>query len=98
MSFLASYPDTFHWGWDYIVELVRDDQLLYYTQVTNQLVEPVIVFNINVDVKRRARLMHMLMQFPLEQVPPIIDDFGSNLLKREVLMQSINRVLGKYSP
>jgi hypothetical protein len=41
--------------------------------------------------------MHMLMQFPLEQVPPIVDDFGSNLLKREALMQSINRVLGKYT-
>lgn len=98
LTFLACYPDSFHWGWDYIVELVRDDQLLYYTQVTNQLVEPVLVFNITADVKRRAKLMHMLMQFPLEQVPPIVDDFGSNLLKREALMQSINRVLGKYSP
>jgi tRNA A-37 threonylcarbamoyl transferase component Bud32 len=97
LSFLSCYPDSFHWGWDYIVQLVRDDQLLYFNQVTNQLVEPVLVWNITAEVKRRAKLMHMLMQFPLEQVPPIVDDFGSNLLKREALMQSINRVLGKYT-
>ncbi len=98
LTFLACYPDSFHWGWDYIVQLVRDDQLLYFNQVTNQLVEPVLFWNITVDIKRRAKLMHMLMQFPLEQVPPISDDFGSNALKREAFMQSINRVLGKYSP
>lgn len=98
LAFLASYPDTFHWGWDYIVELVRDDQLMYYNQVTNELVEPVLTWYINAEAKRRANLMRLLMQFPLEQVPPIIEDFGSNLLAREALMQSISNALNRQSP
>jgi hypothetical protein len=97
LTFLSTYPDSFHWGWDYIVQLVRDDHLLYFNQVTNQLVDPILTFGILPEVRRRANLMHYLMQFPMEQVPPIMEDFSTNLLKREQLMQSVNRMLGRQA-
>jgi 5-methylthioribose kinase len=98
LTFLLVYPDSFHWGWDYIAELVRDDKLLYYSKVTNQSVEPVMTWDIMPEIRRRANLMHYLLQFPLEQVPPIMEEFSSNLLKREALMQSMNRSLGSQTP
>jgi predicted Ser/Thr protein kinase len=97
LTFLSVYPNTFHWGWDYIVELVRDDRLLYHSKATNQAVEPVMTVDIMPEIRRRANLMHYLMQFPLEQVPPIMEDFSTNLLKREALMQSVNKVLGRQA-
>ena len=97
LTFLATYPDSFHWGWDYIVQLVRDDQLLYTDRITNQLVEPVMSWYVEPEIRRRAHLMQLLMQFPIEQIPPIIEDFSSNIVKREALLESINKAMGRPS-
>lgn len=97
LSFLCVYPNTFHWGWDYIVQLTRTDELYYANSITNKGVEPIVTLPVVPEIRKRAHLMYMLQQFPVEQVPPIVDDFGSNLLKREALMSSINRVLQRYT-
>ncbi|HEY9713058.1 MAG TPA: hypothetical protein V6C72_06290, partial [Chroococcales cyanobacterium] len=97
LAFMTIHTNTFHWGWQYITERVRTDELLYTGQVTNKAIEPVITVPVTNELRARAHLISLISQFPVEQVPALVEDFGSNMLRREALMSSVNRTLQRQS-
>jgi tRNA A-37 threonylcarbamoyl transferase component Bud32 len=99
LNFLITYPDSYLWNWDMILQYCRSDLLMYAPQITftPRGEQRVKAWDVKPDVRRRAQLMHLLEQFPIEQVPPLVADFGTNVLKREAFMSQVNQVLRSYT-
>lgn len=98
LTFLVQYPDAYHWSWMDIVQFARSDVALFSASIVPPVARPGVTWPIRPEIRRRAQLMHIINQFPVEQVPALITDFGDNVLKREALMNEVNKVLQRYSP
>jgi len=97
LTFLSLYPDAFHWTWSDIVELARSDLCATAASIIPPTGRPGQTWPIKPEMRRRSQLMHMLQQFPVEHVPPLVLDFGSNVLKRDAMIAEVNKVLRKYT-
>jgi tRNA A-37 threonylcarbamoyl transferase component Bud32 len=97
ITFLSLYPDAFHWQWDDIVQLARSDLCFTAQSIVPPHSRRGQTWPIRPEMRRRAHLMRMLEQFPVEYVPPLVADFGSNVLKREALVAEVEKMLRKYT-
>jgi predicted Ser/Thr protein kinase len=97
ITFLSLYPDAFHWTWDDILQLARSDLCATAASIVPPDSRKGYVWPIRPEMRRRAQLMRMLTQFPVEYVPPLVSDFSSNVLKREALVAEVEKMLRKYT-
>lgn len=93
LAILRAYPDAYMGNWSALLHAARGGLNAGINRVYNSHLDATFEVVATADLLARHQLIEKMQQMSFQNVPRLITDFSTNLLKRNAILDQANRIL-----